>query len=198
MARVAIGFRAHSGWAALVAVAGSPASPMVLDRRRIEIADPNVRGSVQPYHQAAELGLQKAENFLKRCSDSSCTLALAALRRAMDDLGSAHQVIACGLLLSSGRPLGTLESTLASHAAIHTAEGEFFRESLKRAAEACGLRCNGVREKELFDVAARTFGIPVQELQVKLGAMGKSVGPPWTVDEKNAALVGWLACAHLS
>ena len=35
----ALGLRAHSGWAALVAVGGGPASPQVLDRRRIEMAD---------------------------------------------------------------------------------------------------------------------------------------------------------------
>jgi hypothetical protein len=189
MERVAIGFRTHSGWAALVAVAGSPAAPVILDRRRIEIADPKIRGSVQPYHQAAELGFRKAEGFLAKCADSSCGLAIQALRKAMDDLGS--EVTACGIVLSSARPWGTLESTLASHAAIHSAEGEFFRESIKRAAEECGLPCTGVREKELLDVAARKFGMRVEALQKKLNDMG--VGPPWTVDQKYAALAGWLA-----
>ena len=50
---VALGFRAHSGWAALVAVAGSPRpacppiEPLVIDRRRIELARAGV--PVQPY-----------------------------------------------------------------------------------------------------------------------------------------------------
>jgi hypothetical protein len=39
----ALGFRVHSGWTAMVAVAGSPASPVVLDRRRIETADTAIR-----------------------------------------------------------------------------------------------------------------------------------------------------------
>src|SRR5207302_3262543 len=99
----------------------------------------------------------------------------------------------CGIVLSSARPLGTLESTLASHAAIHSAEGEFFRESIKRAAEQCGLPCKGVREKELLDVAAGKFGMSVEQFQKKLNEMG--VGPPWTIDQKYAAVVGWLALA---
>src|SRR5258708_4384780 len=33
---VALGFRAHSRWAAVVAVSGSPGRPVVLERRRIE------------------------------------------------------------------------------------------------------------------------------------------------------------------
>src|SRR5882762_6158032 len=36
--QAALGLRAHSGWAALIAVGGSAASPEVLDRRRIEMA----------------------------------------------------------------------------------------------------------------------------------------------------------------
>jgi hypothetical protein len=60
----ALGLRAHSGWAALVAVGGGPASPEVLDRRRIEMADdPEAK---QPYHAAEGLPLAKARALLER------------------------------------------------------------------------------------------------------------------------------------
>src|ERR1700674_1068045 len=189
----AIGFRVHSGWAALVIVAGSPLTPAVLDRRRIDLADRAIQGSVQPYHASKELGLEKAESFLKRCTDSSRSLARAALQKAIDDLGGARDVIGCGLLLGSGRPMTTLEATLASHAAIHTAEGHFFREALIHATGQCGLSCKGVREKELYTVAAARFRLPPDELQRRVNRIGKSLGPPWTQDQKGAALVGWLA-----
>ena len=185
--RVGLGFRVHSGWAAAVAVAGSPLSPVVLDRRRIELADRSIQGSVQPYHAAKELGMQKAESFLKRCAESSGALA----KKAIDDFRSHHQVAGCGILLSSGRLPATLEGTLASHAAIHTAEGEFFREAIKHACEQCGLSCRGVREKELLALAATKFGA----FQLRLNELGKTLGPPWRQDEKYAALVGWLALA---
>jgi hypothetical protein len=181
----AIGFRVHSGWAVAVAVSGSPLSPVVLDRRRIEIADRSIRGSVQPYHAAKELGMPKAESFLKRCSESSQGLA----QKAIHDLRGRHQVIGCGILLSSGRLPVTLEETLASHAAIHTAEGEFFREVIRRACDECGLSCMGIREKELLALAAPKFGADVQ---LRLNEVGKTLGPPWRQDEKYAALVAWL------
>src|ERR1700724_3329232 len=95
----AIGFRVHSGWAAVVVVAGSPLTPAVLDARRINIADRTIQGSMQPYHAAKELGLKKAESFLKLCTDSSCSLARAALHNAIHELGGAHEVIGCGILL---------------------------------------------------------------------------------------------------
>src|SRR5258708_3362655 len=61
-----LGLRAHSGWAALVAVGGSAPAPEVVDCRRIEMADdPEAK---QPYHAAEELTLPKAAGLLERLS----------------------------------------------------------------------------------------------------------------------------------
>ena len=125
--------------------------------------------------------------------DSSCSLAHAAVRKAIDDLGGSREMVGCGLLLGSGRPATTLEATLASHAAIHTAEGDLFREAVIHATRQCGLSCKGVREKELYTVAAAKFGLSSDELQERVNELGKSLGPPWTQDQKCAALAGWLA-----
>jgi len=45
----------------MVAVAGTLSAPWVLERRRITIADPQLPGSTQPYHAAAELPFSLAE-----------------------------------------------------------------------------------------------------------------------------------------
>ncbi len=47
---VAVGFTIKSGWAAAVLLGGSSAAPRVLDCRRVEISDPDVADSTQPYH----------------------------------------------------------------------------------------------------------------------------------------------------
>ena len=44
-----------------VAVAGSPRNPVVIERCRIETADPAIRGSKQPFHAAEPLEFAKAE-----------------------------------------------------------------------------------------------------------------------------------------
>src|SRR5579864_4187600 len=131
-ARAAIGFRAHSGWAALVAVAGPPDSPQVIDRRRIETCDPAIRGSKQPYHAAESLELPDARALLAKCARSTAELSQRALREAIDDLaGIGYRVEACGLTLGSGRALPELKAVLASHTLLHTAEGEFYRDALR-------------------------------------------------------------------
>ena len=83
MNRAAIGVRAHSGWAALVAVSGKPGSVQVLDRRRIVIADPTGAGAKQPYHFAEKLELRAAEKHLASCIAVSERLALAAIQEVL-------------------------------------------------------------------------------------------------------------------
>jgi hypothetical protein len=153
---------------------------------RIEIAEPGIKGSVQPYHAAKYLEFNKAREFLDRCGKASLGMA----KSAISDLIRSHSVTACAILMGSGRATGTIEATLASHAAIHTAEGEFFREAIAQAALECGLDCRKIREKELFAIAQREFRIDVRDW---VEGLRKSLGPPWTQDEKYAAMAGWLA-----
>jgi hypothetical protein len=195
-ARAAVGFRAHSGWAAAVAVAGPADAPVAVARRRIEMVDRGVPGAAQPYHAAAGLKIRDAERIVANCTARAALLAQRALAAMLEELqGSGYAVTGCGLLLASGRPLPALESILASHPLIHTAEGELFREALCAASRECGMPMVLVKERELFTRATADLGIPADVLQVRLLEMGRAMGPPWRQDEKYAAMVGWLALA---
>jgi hypothetical protein len=192
--RAALGLRAHSGWAALVAVGGTPRVPEVLDRRRIEIADPEIEGSLQPYHAAEELALKKAGTYLRRCEQRAAARAEQAFGKVLEDLRTeGYEAVGCGLLLSSARPLPELSAILASHALIHAADGEHFRDALRQAASHFDLPLTAVPEKELYARASAELTIPIEEIQRRIGSIGKSAGPPWTQDQKLAALSGWLA-----
>lgn len=194
LAKIAFGFRVHSGWAALVAVTGSPAQPVILDRRRIQIGEAPVSGPVQPYHTARDLGVARGRVFLDECREAWNALASASLAGAIKSIGG-DRVQVCAVLTGSGRLSPTLEATLASHAAIHTAEGELFREIVIHAGESCGLRVHRIREKELFQLAEQKFEMASASLHRGLDELGKIVGPPWQLDQKFAALAAWLAGA---
>ena len=208
MRRAALGFRAHSGWAVLVAVAepsvkgAGPMAPMVIERRRIEIAGAAIAGgtpvAVQPYHLARELDPGQAGEFIERNRGEASRLAEGALRAAIEDLRLKGWAPAgCGILLASGRPLPPLAEILASHSLIHAAEGEMFRNALEAAGESCGLRVIGVKERDLYSRAAVAFGVPAEELRSNIEGLGRTLGSPWRQDEKYAALVGWLALAEV-
>ena len=194
--RGALGFRAHSGWAALVALTGPAASPAVILRRRLEIADPRISGSKQPFHAAEPMKFKDAESYIRRCTDSTRCLAEAAVRDALAEIsGMGLHVAGSCVLLGSGKPTGDLAKILSAHPLIHTAEGEFFRHALKQACESCGLKFSGVKERELVNHAAAVLRIPVAELERRATELGKGIGPPWTQDQKLSATAAWLVLA---
>src|SRR5437879_9404520 len=71
LTHAALGFRAHSGWAALVVVAAPSRSPAVIVRRRIELVDLGIPR--QPYHAAQKLDLKEAEEVVRRKLDRKST-----------------------------------------------------------------------------------------------------------------------------
>jgi hypothetical protein len=183
--RTALGFRAHSGWAALIAIAGTIDAPRVLDRRRIIIADPEIPGSKQPYHAAAALPFPDAEALLRRAVASSRALAAEAISATVEALQArGHEVAACAVLTGSGKALPALDRVLASHALIHTAEGEMFREALRWAANECRLPVTALREKDLSASSLE-----------RIGSLGRLIGPPWTQDQKHPAVAALTALA---
>src|SRR5712691_7335213 len=99
----------------------------------------------------------------------------------------------CGLLLASGRPLPNLEKIIASHALIHTADGELFREALLHASRRCGLQATAIKERELLQQAVQAFHLKPAELMRRVTELGRALGSPWSQDEKFATLAAWLA-----
>jgi hypothetical protein len=189
----ALGFRAHSGWAAAVALGGSLRSPEVIDRRRISLIEPDAPGGVQPYHVARTMNLRKAEEFIKDVIVAIDRRALVAVRDFAKGISNDQQVTCCGIVLASGRALPSLEATLRSHAMVHSAEGELYRAAIARAAKSLSFHFVRVPERDLYELAAKQLHIPEPKLRLRITEMGRSQGSPWSADEKCATLVAWLA-----
>jgi hypothetical protein len=193
-----LGFRAHSGWAAVVALAGDARSPELVARERIELADPRRPGDRQPYHAAEGLRLEAARRLLERLSRSARAMAGEGLGRLVEALRAKgctpHGAV---ILQAGGRRGATLEATLASHALIHTADGEHFRDALADAAAGAGLELLRIAERELAGRAASAVGLPADVLRERVAGMGRVAGPPWTADQKAAALAAWLLLASI-
>jgi hypothetical protein len=191
-----LGFRVHSGWAALVALAGDPRAPRVVLRERIEMADPGHPGSRQPYHAAEGLELQDAERLLAGFADTARRMARRALGRVSRDLRRGGcSPLSSGILQASGRLPAALDAILASHAFIHTADGVHFREALSHASERNGWTVTRIGEREALVRAAAALGTSPAQLGARVEAMGRALGPPWTADQKRATLAAWLLLA---
>jgi hypothetical protein len=192
--QAAIGFRVHSGWAAVVAVCLEGGSPVLIARKRVHLVETFTYEFRQPYHTAEKMLQGQAREFVSRMQAEARRLAYRAIR----ELESRTQeqgvkLTRCGLLLASGRPLPGLDKILASHALIHTADGELFREAILDASARCGLRDFKIKERELLDRAGQVLGLKSAELMGRVTELGRPFGPPWSQDEKFATVAAWLS-----
>jgi hypothetical protein len=192
--QAALGFRAHSGWTALVAVCVDKGSPAVIARQRVHLVETFTYEFRQPYHTAKKLPPGEAREFISRIRAEARRLAYLAVRELQSDLQKrGMKLTRCGLLLTSGRPLPGLDKILASHTLIHTADGELFRDALLHASARCGLRDFRVKERELLDLAGRAFHRRPADIMRRVTELGRSLGSPWSQDEKFATMAAWLA-----
>jgi hypothetical protein len=193
MKRAALGFHMHSGWGVLVVVSQDSDSVKLLDRRRIVVADPEVRGAIQPYHFAAQLEPPEQEKHLAHCAASSSRLAATAIAEVIKELDGRHYgVVGAAILLASGRALPPLAKILAAHPLIHTAEGEFFRQAAYSACEGVRIPVTTIPVRELDARAKVAFANRAGRVQLSIANLRRSVGPPWTSDHKTAALAAAL------
>lgn len=186
--KVAFGLKAHSGWAALVVLGATKGRPEVIDRRRLELVEEGESGwAKQPYHAAERLDAPDARDMVRRGVVSARRNATREMRGSVDRAREAgHEVAACAVLMGEPMPDWSVDEILAVHFRMHKAEGVLFREALARAADECGLRLVTIPEKGLNDHAGRGH-------VATIAALGKTVGPPWGKDQKEAALAALIA-----
>jgi hypothetical protein len=193
--RVAFGMKAHSGWAALVALGTSGGELEVVDRRRIELVEEDEASwAKQPYHAAERLSPTEARDLVGRGLVAARRIAVREMRAAVARARRAgHEVAACAVLVADPMPAWTVDEILAVHFRMHKAEGELFRDALVRAAGACGLKALGIPGKQLDERAERTLTGSVDSLRRTVASLGKAVGPPWGKDQKDACLAAMIA-----
>jgi len=195
--RAALGFRLHTGWAAVVAVAGRPGKLEILLRKRIELLPANGAIPRFVYHRAAEMERPAAEALVKRAAAAARKTARVALADMVDDLraNSVH-IIAAGVPTGSTSVPPDLAKILAAHPWLHAAEGKLFQKAVAGACEASALHVACPRERDLWPFAAERYGMSADTFRKALDDLRRSVGPPWSADQKTAAAVALLALAE--
>jgi hypothetical protein len=190
-----VGFRAHSGWAAAILLAGPIKSPTVVLRDTLLLTT----GPKQPYHAAESLPLREAESLIANSAAEALKLAESGLRQLIRNAKTLGlRVGACAQLQRLGSQLPPLESILKSHALIHTAEGEHYRAALRGATHAQGLTMFELWEPDAESWAENDLGIAPENLPSILKQLGHSLGSPWTQDQKLASLAAWMALQNMN
>ena len=189
--RVAIGLKARTGRAVLVAIADDQHEPRVIERSQIQLLP---EGAWAPYHAAKELDAADAGESIKRSIASAHDLAASGLREAARRLTEAgHEPCGCAVLVGTGMPNWSTDEILAVHVRMHKAEGELFRDVLVAGARACHLELTTLSDKSALDDASRMLGLARSRLDECLATLGRSAGPPWARDQKEAAAAALVA-----
>src|SRR2546422_11703067 len=193
MAKTAVGFRVKSGWAAAVVLSGPPSSPSVLHSRGIELSDPAVPESRQPFHGVddAQGDLEPDEDRIQKRLEVVRHVAGQSLGKLLADCRTngwaPHRA---GIVTGS---LVDPSAIRSPHIRAHAMEGNLFRTVVEDELRAHGLSCVVLAEKTAFKAASEVIRSREDALKRTLANLGRQVEGPWRTEEKLAALAAWVA-----
>ena len=170
MARVAVGFSVHTGWAAMVAIGGAR-KPEVLLRERLTL----VTCERFVYHAAVDMELRAAARLVATAAKQAQESAFEAIDRLRKD----HSVDGCAVVAGPAVPPDDLAAIVRAHPMIHTAEGALYRDAILAAAARHRLAAEVFPPKTLPADAA------------EMADAGRGIGPPWGKDQRLAGLAAW-------
>jgi hypothetical protein len=186
----ALGFRVKSGWATVVLLAGSGDDLRIVDRRVVQLADPEVEDSYQPYHVALDLPKAEGAKVIARLSKATERFTRRSIAYLIKDYrGRGYRLRGAGLVVGSEVDPATIKN---DHIRAHAEEGKLFRTVLVSQLENHDLRPEIITEKSAFEKAAQSLGISEPRLREKVAELGKQVAGSWRSEEKVAALAAWV------
>jgi len=186
----ALGFRVKSGWAAAVLLTGSARSPRLCDVQRIDLSDPRLPETRQPYHAAMgrlETDTNKISrrvDVVRRITEKSIAKLLAGYRRQNFTIKRAALVVGSQI---------DPASVANPHIRAHAFEGQLFRSVLEKSLQTHCIRTDVLIERDAYAQAA----IQLEQLDENVRRMvqnfSRETEAPWRAEQKLAAVAAWFA-----
>ena len=190
--RAVIGLRVKSGWATAVLLTGPIEAPVVHDAAVIELSDPMVLLSKQPYH--AGMGVARKEGpALDRLLASINAYSQRSLAALLNRYGTISDSLPeAGLVVGSDCDPTTITNP---HIRVHAAEGRLFRTVVEQALAHSGIPSSTFVESMLLAHAARVLRRSPAQLKEAVARLRPVAAERWRAEEKVAALAAWLLLA---
>ncbi len=189
----AAGFRVKSGWAAVVLLAGPIGSRALRDNRMIDLSDPRVPETRQPYH--ATFGqLETDPEKINRRTDMVHRKTKQSITDLLSDYRRKDYSITCASLVI-GSQLDPA-SIANPHIRAHALEGQLFRSALEQALNAQGIGTFILQERDAYAKAGAQLKRSYDDVRQTIQNLGRSTERPWRAEQKFAALGAWLALCH--
>jgi len=189
-AQAAVGFRVKSGWATAVLLVGPARAPRVADRRVIELSDPAVPTSRQPYHAVMGAAPAQGAKLERRLRSVVARITRRSVRRLLQEYRrTGHAVRRVALVVGSDIDPARIAN---DHIRAHALEGRLFRTVLERACRSFGLRASVLVEREAYPEGATALRRSESQVKRAVQELGRAIDGPWRADEKTAALAAWM------
>jgi hypothetical protein len=187
------GFRVKSGWAAAVLLTGPIGSPALRDNRMIDLSDPRVPETRQPYH--ATFG--QLETDAKK-TNRRTSIVHRVTKQSITDLLSDYRLkgysITCASLVIGSQI--DPASVANPHIRAHALEGQLFRSALDQALNAHGIRTFILLERDAYARAGAQLKKSGDDVRQTIQNLGRSTEASWRAEQKLAAVGAWLALCH--
>jgi len=186
----ALGFRVKSGWAAAVLLTGPARSPQLCDVRRIDLSDPRLPETQQPYHAAmGKLETDTTEiNRRVRAVRSIAQQSIATLLAGYHQKG--YVIGRAGLVVGSQVDPDSIAN---AHIRAHAFEGQLFRSVLEETLQANRIRTEILIERDAYAQGATKLKESNENVRRVIQNFGRAAQRPWRAEQKLAALAAWLA-----
>ena len=190
--QAALGFRVKSGWAAAILLVGPVRLPRLCDIRLIDLCDPKIPATRQPYHAAMgkletnTARLKSRLQIVRRATKHSVAKIVSDHRR------DGHKIRRAGFVVGSQIDPASIANP---HIRAHALEGQLFRTALADALRAHQIQCVVLGEREALAKAATLLKKSPGELQRVINEMRRTARGPWRAEQKLATIAAWFALA---
>ena len=189
----ALGFRVKSGWAAVVLLTDTAHSPQLSDVSRIELCDPRLPETRQPYHAAMgkletdSTKVNQRERVVRTISQQSLARLLNGYRRKQ------FRIMRAALVVGSQIDPANIANP---HIRAHALEGRLFRSAVAETLLDHEIRTEVLLERDAYACVAARLKQTSDNLKRAIQNLGRSTpakGRPWRAEQKLAALAALFA-----
>ena len=184
----ALGFRVKSGWAAVVLLTGTGHSPRLADIDSVELCDPRLPETRQPYHAAMgkletdSAQANRRERVVRYIAQQSLATLLLGYRK------KGYRIKRAALVVGSRIEPATIANP---HIRAHALEGRLFRSAVEETLHDHGIRTDVLLERDAYGCVAARLKQSSDGARQAIQALGRSMpanSGPWRAEQKLAAL----------
>jgi hypothetical protein len=189
----AAGFRVKSGWAAVALLAGPIGSPALRDNRMIDLSDPRVPETRQPYHatfgqlETDAKKINRRTDIVHRITKQSVTDLLSDYRR------KGYSITRASLVIGSQLDPASIANP---HIRAHALEGLLFRSALEQALNAHGIGTFILMQRDAYAKAGAQLKRSYDDVRRTIQNFGRFTDAPWRAEQKLAALAACFSLGH--